>query len=74
MLRQGRFIPLHKPEDTYALYLRELDGQRVCVVCNFDKEQKIDLPANGKILLSNYGRLDGDESEFRPYEAAVFSL
>ena len=74
VLRQGLFIPLHKPEDTYALYLRELDGQRVCVVCNFDKAQKIDLPKKGKILLSNYGRLDGDESEFRPYEAAVFSL
>lgn len=74
-LRQGIFTPLHKPEDNFAAYLRELDGRRICVVCNFDETAKIDLPeASGKILLSNYGRCDGDDSAFRPYEIAVYSL
>jgi len=74
-LRQGTFIPLHKAEDNYALYVRELGDKRICVVCNFESATKIDLPkTRGKILLSNYGRLDGDESEFRPYEIAVYSL
>ena len=73
--RQGIFIPIHKMEDNYALYVRELDGKRISVLCNFDDTVKIDLPeTKGKILLSNYGRLDGDESEFRPYEISVYSL
>lgn len=75
VLRQGEFIPLHKPEDKFAAYLRELDGCRVCVVANFYETQKIDIPKmKGKILLSNYGRVDGDDSEFRPYEVAVYSI
>ena len=75
VLRQGKFIPLHKQEDNYALYVRELDGKRISVVCNFDTTNKIDLPeTKGKLLLSNYGRVDGDNSDFAPYEIAVYSL
>ena len=56
-------------------YIRELDGERILVVCNFNETTKIDLPGmDGKVLLSNYGRADGDESVFRPYEVAVYSL
>ena len=74
-LRQGTFIPLHKPEDNYAAYIRELDGQRVCVVCNFDTPSRIALPEmSGRVLLSNYNRKDNDTSEFAPYEIAVYSL
>ena len=75
MLRQGTFTPLHKAEDNFAAYLRELDGQRICVVCNFEKTTKIELPeATGEILLSNYGRAQGDRSSFRPYEIAVYCV
>lgn len=72
-LRQGEFIPLHKAEDNFAAYLRVLDGHRVCVVCNFDGERRIELPEmSGEILLSNYGRRSGDTGAFRPYEIAVY--
>jgi oligo-1,6-glucosidase len=75
VLRQGTFIPLHKAEDNFAAYIRELDGQRICVVCNFDGTTAIDLPeAKGEILLSNYGRTEGDECAFRPYEIAVYRM
>ena len=74
-LRQGSFTPLHSEADNYAAYVRELDSQRVCVVCNFDEQRRIDIPeTEGKILLSNYGRTNSDKSEFRPYEIAVFLL
>ena len=64
-----------KAEDNFAAYLRELDGQRICVVCNFDETNKIEIPeAHGEILLSNYGRAQGDERAFRPYEIAVYRL
>ena len=75
VLRQGTFIPLHKAEDNFALYLRELDGQSICVVCNFDDTTKIELPKTcDKLLLSNYGRTTGNASEFRPYEIAVYRM
>lgn len=75
VLRQGKFIPLHKAEDKFAAYLRELDGCRVCVVANFDETQTINIPEmKGRLLLSNYGRADGDDSAFRPYEVAVYSV
>ena len=75
VLRQGTFIPVHKAEDNFAAYIRELDGKRVLVVCNFDEMITIDLPEmRGKLLLSNYGRADGDASAFRPYEIAVYSF
>ena len=74
-LRQGIFTPLHKPGDNYAAYIRELNGRRICVVCNFDKYTKIDLPeVKGDILLSNYGRVSGDACDFRPYEIAVLEI
>ena len=75
VLRQGTFTPLHKAEDNFAAYLRELDGRRICVVCNFDETNKIEIPeAHGEILLSNYGRTQGDERAFRPYEIAVYRM
>jgi oligo-1,6-glucosidase len=75
VLRQGEFIPVHKAEDNFAAYIRELDGERVLVVCNFDEITKITLPEmTGELLLSNYGRAEGDSSAFRPYEIAVYSL
>ena len=75
VLRQGIFTPLHKAEDNFAMYTRELDGERILVVCNFDKEQKIELPEEAKeILLSNYGRCICNQGDFRPYEIAVYSL
>ena len=75
VLRQGTFTPLHKAEDHYAAYLRELDGQRICVICNFEKAGSIDLPETaGTLLLSNYGRTDKDAGEFRPYETAVYRV
>ena len=75
VLRQGTFTPLHKPEDSFAMYLRELDGERILVVCNFDKATKINVPMETKeLLLSNYNRSSKDISEFAPYEIAVYSL
>jgi hypothetical protein len=57
------------------MYTRELDGERILVVCNFDTQQKIALPEKVKeILLSNYGRCVCNDGDFRPYEIAVYSL
>ena len=54
-----------------GLFPTKVEGQAICKECS----KNIDLPEmGGKILLSNYGRADGDTGAFRPYEIAVYQL
>ncbi len=74
-LRQGKFIPVYNEADNYLAYVRELNGERIAVVCNFEDTLCIDIPeTQGKLVLSNYGRTEKDGNTYRPYEIAVYKL
>ena len=69
------------PEDSniYA-YLRELDGDKILVVCNFYQDEvefKFDQPfESAEILLSNYpdSSIDLNSLNLKPYEAIMYRL
>ncbi len=74
-LRQGKFTPVYDPADNYLAYVRELDGRRIAVICNFEDTMDITIPeAKGELLLTNYNRTAADGTTFRPYEIAVYRI
>ena len=62
-----------KMEDCFV-YLREYEGERFLVVCNFERAQSIEGLPNGKLLLSNAHRTEGVNGEYKAYECAVYQL
>lgn len=72
-LRRGDFEDLSKGRG-YFVYLRTGQFEKILVVCNFEKNRKISLKQTGKLLLKNYADRLGFESDFRPYEIAVYLL
>ena len=70
----GEFENLSGPEDEHFIYTRTLDGDRWVVVCNFAREQRIELPfACGEAVLSSLGRREAN-GVYAPYECAVFHV
>jgi len=74
VLTQGIFIPVSPENADYCAYERTLDGEKVLLVCNFEKQQHIPCARSGKLLLSNYGLAEKNDTLYRPYEVAVFTL
>ncbi len=72
-LTEGELEVLSHPEDDYFAYTRTLDGDKILIVCNFEKEQDISLPTAGTALLANLGRKDVS-GNYAPYECAVFRV
>ncbi len=72
-LTEGELEVLSRPEDDYFAYTRTLDGDKILIVCNFEKEQDISLPTAGTALLANLGRKDVS-GNYAPYECAVFRV
>ena len=54
--------------------LRRTQKEQILIVCNFDREQTIALPQQGKLLLSNYADRQDGISMYRPFEIAVYEL
>ncbi|MDD3333937.1 MAG: alpha-glucosidase [Eubacteriales bacterium] len=58
-------------------YVRELNGQKLFILCNFqDREQVLALGTFQTILADNYGRAcltDGQKITLRPYEAVLLA-
>lgn len=75
VLRRGDFLDLSPNEDCFV-YLRTLGEERCLVVCNFEKEQQIDLSVtNGELMLSNYGCETATVNRiYKPYEAAIYRI
>ena len=70
----GTFENLSGPEDEHFIYTRTLDGDKWVVVCNFAREQRIELPfACGEAALSSRGRREAN-GVYAPYECAVFHV
>ena len=73
-LTVGSFAKVDLGEGCCA-FVREAEGSKVFVVCNFEQENQIRLPEScGKLLLSNYGHKEKKTGCFQPFEIAVFEL
>ena len=68
ILTEGSFKSLHEGKTVYA-FERELDGEKLVVMCNFStKCARIPDEIAGERLISNY---DGEYSKLRPYEFVI---
>ena len=72
-LTVGAFETLSQPDAPYCAYLRKTEEETIFVICNFEQESRIKVPA-GELLLSNYGHGQKRDDRFLPYEIAVFRL
>lgn len=74
----GTYEPYMEEDENVFAFIRELDGQKLFVMCNFkDREIEFLMPEeykDGKILISNYPDADIKMQTLRPYEAKVILL
>ena len=67
----GDLEVVSKPEDDYFVYTRTLGDEKWVVVCNFEKEQSIELPFECEApALANLGRKTADGA-YAAYECAA---
>jgi glycosidase len=65
---------ISKPENEYFAYIRSLNDEKWVVICNFGKEQVIELPSDcEEPVLANLERKTSD-GLYRPYECAVAKM
>jgi glycosidase len=74
VLRDGNVEVISKPEDEFFAYIRSLNDEKWMVICNFGKEQVIELPSDcEEPVLANLERKTSD-GLYRPYECAVAKM
>ncbi len=73
-LRRGSFRQLKRFKRNCFVYVRENEKEKILVVCNFEKAQKISGLPEGKLLLSNARRQSGANGEYAAFECAVYEL
>ena len=67
----GKMDVLSAPEDPYFVFTRTLGTEKWVVVCNFEEEQKIELPFSCEApVLANLKRPSAD-GVYAPYECAA---
>lgn len=76
ILAYGHYALLEADNESLYVYTRELDGQKLLVICNFTKDTVgYEIPAEfdgAQILIGNYGREEAQGAiEVKPYEALV---
>lgn len=76
ILVYGHYALLEPDNESLYVYTRELDGQKLLVICNFTKDTvNYQIPAEfdgAQILIGNYGRTEAQGAiEVKPYEALV---
>ena len=73
-LTLGSVTFLSKAEDNFLVTLRELDGEKILIVCNFEEAQTVATNLEGKLLHSNYGRRDQVDGMYYPFEIAIYRI
>ncbi len=72
VLRRGTFESLTGDAKNCFMYRREYEGEEMIVVCNYEKESRIELPANLSRVLGNYP--EHKDNVFAPFEAAIYKV
>lgn len=73
----GSYELLLADDPNLYVYTRKLDEEQLLVLCNFtEEERKVTLPEEFmdsacEVLISNYGRCEGEVQSLAPYEALV---
>lgn len=70
----GSLNVLSGKNDDYFAFEREYNGEKMLIICNFEKENKIKINTSGKLILSNYNDKNTKEKLFSPYEIAVYKI
>lgn len=71
----GELDVLSSEEDGYFAFVREYEGKKIAVVCNFEQENDIQLGLDSKeLLLTNYDRTNGINGNYGKYEIAVYRI
>ena len=72
-LRRGDFAVISKDDDNFFAFTRIYGDEKFTVICNFEETSTISLDViAGEPVLKNYADRGAGESEFRPYEIAVY--
>lgn len=72
-LRRGDFEVISKDDDNFFAFTRIYGDEKFTVICNFEETSTISLDViAGEPVLKNYADRGAGESEFRPYEIAVY--
>ena len=72
---EGAITVLSKDEDKYFVYIRELENEKILVVCNFEEGTDICVwDEASELVMSNYATRELPDGCYEPYEAAVFRL
>ena len=74
VLRKGSFRQIECTRKDCFVFLREGEGERILIVCNFERAQEIRGLPEGKMLLSNARRTVGTNGDYAPYECAVYDI
>ena len=72
VLRRGSFTDVTGKADGYFAYEREYNGEKLLVICNFEKESRIHIPEKRELLLGNYR--GHDTEAFAPYESRIYKV
>ena len=75
-IMHGDFIEVAKENNDCFVYERVLDNDRFLVVCNFEKDNEIQLNYDSaQLVLSNYFYLDRKVfGEYKPFELAAYKI
>ncbi len=73
-IRHGDLTFLLPDRKNCFAYLREDEKEKIAVVCNFEKGQRLEGLPEGKLLLSNSDRTQGANGDYAPYECAVYLI
>lgn len=72
IISEGSIHFICEDDDRLMGYVRELDGEKLTVLCNMTEEEVETglLDADGEVLIGNYGRTKLEEDQFllKPYE------
>ena len=76
VVKEGSYKEHFPLDGKRYIYSREMDGQKLLILCSFsEKQEKIRIPkgfdlSNAKLILQNYEHID--PNTLKPYEARVY--
>ena len=71
----GDLKVLSKDTDKFFMFEREYYGEKIIICCNFEEENKLQIPySNFKLLLSNFKCRKDNSLDYKPYEIAIYKI
>ena len=66
---------LSKESDNFFIILREYEGEKIVIICNF--EETLDIQTSferGELLISNYNKRTAMNGMYKPFEIALYKV